>query len=123
MLHRSTVPVFDNVADMLAELGFLIFLTRSYSVWGVCSRVSGPFGPEKYEQVVSTCDRLLEFVFAPPFVVDPPEVTQPPLPPKRTMPDLDRRIPRLLTSSSMLHLSPCSSARTQVPKPCLGLRQ
>ena len=43
MLHRSSLPVFDNVATMNAELGYLMFLVRSTAVWGVSSVVSGGF--------------------------------------------------------------------------------
>ena len=72
LLEKETVPVFKNAADMNAELSYLIFLVRSSEVWGVSSRVSGPFGPDKYEAVVRTCDRLSEFLFHPRIKYDPP---------------------------------------------------
>ena len=65
LLERENVPVFGNVADMSAELSYLTFLVRSSEVWGVSSRVSGPFGPDKYDTVVRTCDKIAEFLFHP----------------------------------------------------------
>ena len=48
------VPVFGNAADMIAQLSYLGSLVRSSEVWGVFSKVSGPFGPDKYESVQET---------------------------------------------------------------------
>jgi hypothetical protein len=62
LLQQETVPIFGNVAEMNSELGFLIFLVRSSEVWGVSSRVSGPFGPDKYNTVVMTCDKINSFL-------------------------------------------------------------
>jgi hypothetical protein len=72
LLDTEAVPVFGNVGDMSAELGFLTFLVRSSEVWGVSSRVSGPFQPEKYDLVVRTCDRVSEFLFHAPSEVEAP---------------------------------------------------
>ena len=63
LLHQEVVPVFGNVADMSAELGYLVYLVRSFEVWGVNSRVSGPFGPDKCDAVLATCDKLNQFLF------------------------------------------------------------
>lgn len=41
LLHQSSIPVFDNVASMIADLGYLMFLLRSSEVWGVSSKISG----------------------------------------------------------------------------------
>ena len=41
LLPRSTLPIFDNVAELEAELGYLRYLVRSTEVWGVKSRISG----------------------------------------------------------------------------------
>ena len=41
LLPRSSLPVFDNVADLEAELGYLRYLVRSTEVWGVKSKISG----------------------------------------------------------------------------------
>jgi hypothetical protein len=73
LLQRESVPIFGNVADMTAELGFLIFLVRSSEVWGVSSRVSGPFGPDKYNTVVMTCDKINSFLLHAPMLYDPPK--------------------------------------------------
>jgi hypothetical protein len=70
LLQRETVPVFANAADMTAELGYLMFMVRSSEVWGVCSRVSGPFNLDKYDTVVRTCDRLCEFLYHEPLNYD-----------------------------------------------------
>ena len=58
---------------MTVELGYLSFITRSFSVWGVSSRVSGPFGPEKFEHLMKTCKKLLDFFVEDSYVVDPPK--------------------------------------------------
>ena len=157
LLHRSSLPVFDNVAAMSAELGYLIYMLRStavsarvagaaderpsarvgrgvrawctrvlgrcwagaderlacsggfglgvrvlwhsraralhahtysfgpalvrsrtslsyadsFQVWAVSSVVSGPFEKDKYQSCVATCDRILDFLYAPsPTVTD-----------------------------------------------------
>ena len=41
LLPRSTLPIFDNVAELEAELGYLRYLVRSTEVWGVKSKISG----------------------------------------------------------------------------------
>ena len=63
LLETEVVPVFGNVAEMSSELGFMLFLVRSFEVWGVSSRVSGPFQPEKFDLVVRTCDRISQYLF------------------------------------------------------------
>jgi hypothetical protein len=52
---------------MKAELGFLTYLVRSSSVWGVCSQVSGPFRYDDFEALIKTCDRIEAFLVAKPF--------------------------------------------------------
>ena len=41
LLDRTSLPVFDNLAKLEADLGFLRFLLRSSEVWGVKSKLSG----------------------------------------------------------------------------------
>eukprot|EP00615_Pteridomonas_danica_P005853 CAMPEP_0114339576 /NCGR_PEP_ID=MMETSP0101-20121206/7817_1 /TAXON_ID=38822 ORGANISM="Pteridomonas danica, Strain PT" /NCGR_SAMPLE_ID=MMETSP0101 /ASSEMBLY_ACC=CAM_ASM_000211 /LENGTH=2941 /DNA_ID=CAMNT_0001472581 /DNA_START=113 /DNA_END=8938 /DNA_ORIENTATION=+ len=73
LIQQPTLPLFGNVSEMTSELGYLTFLTRSYSVWGVCSRVSGPFGPDKYEQVLRTLDKLQSFFYEKAHEVEAPK--------------------------------------------------
>jgi hypothetical protein len=73
LIQQPTLPLFGNVSEMTSELGYLTFLTRSYSVWGVHSRVSGPFGPDKYDQVLRTLDKLQAFFYEKPHEVAPPK--------------------------------------------------
>ena len=72
LLDSEVVPVFGNVGEMSSELGFLLFLVRSSEVWGVCSRVAGPFQPERYDLVVRTCDRISEYLYHAPLESKPP---------------------------------------------------
>ena len=46
LLDRTSLPVFDNLAKLEADLGFLRFLLRSSEVWGVKSKLSGDFNHE-----------------------------------------------------------------------------
>jgi hypothetical protein len=62
LLHQGVVPVFGQVDVMIAELGYLGFLAKSYTSWGICSRVSGAFIPEMNVQFLKTCDRIMEFL-------------------------------------------------------------
>ena len=62
MLHRSSLPVFDNVATMIADLGYLMFLVRSTEVWGVESKVSGQFNLERYEQLQGPIQPLFNLI-------------------------------------------------------------
>ena len=39
MLPIAALPVFGTVAQLSSELGYLTFLMRSYSTWGVFSKV------------------------------------------------------------------------------------
>ena len=75
MLHRSSVPIFDNVASMIADLGYLLFLVRSTEVWGVKSRVSGDFDPERRDQAWKTCQKLVSFLHCDSFVPGDPVPT------------------------------------------------
>jgi hypothetical protein len=77
LLQQETVPIFDNVADMTSELGYLIFLVRSSEVWGVSSRVSGPFGPDKYDAVLRTCAKINAFMLHKPLVYPKVKVNKP----------------------------------------------
>ena len=43
LLQQPSLPVFGSVATLTVELGYLEFLTLSYSVWGVESKVSGAY--------------------------------------------------------------------------------
>ena len=56
---------------MRAELGYLTFLVRSSEVWGVSSRVSGAFQPEKKTLATKTCDRVMNFLLADPINTSP----------------------------------------------------
>jgi hypothetical protein len=66
LLQRPNIPVFGTVDKMISEISYLNFLVKSYSVWGINSRVSGPFDLGKYECVLATCDKLLAFFLAKP---------------------------------------------------------
>ena len=66
LLATPQLPVFGTVATMSAEVGYLTFLTRSYSVWGVCGIVSGPFDSDKYHLMIKTLRRLMTFLVSKP---------------------------------------------------------
>ena len=63
LLETEAVPVFGNVGVMSSELNFLLFLVRSSGVWGVCSRVAGPFQKDQYDLVLKTCDRISKYLY------------------------------------------------------------
>jgi hypothetical protein len=48
LLERPSVAVFGDVHALRVEMSNLVFLTRTASVWGVKSRVSGPFGDKDF---------------------------------------------------------------------------
>jgi hypothetical protein len=48
LLERPSVAVFGDVHALRVEMSNLVFLTRTASVWGVKSRVSGPFGDKGF---------------------------------------------------------------------------
>jgi hypothetical protein len=62
LIEDEEVAVFGNAGEMSASVAFLTFLVRSAEVWGVFSRVSGPFGPDKFKLVLETCDKLQRFL-------------------------------------------------------------
>ena len=66
LLATPQLPVFGTVATMSAEVGYLIFLARSYSVWGVCGIVSGAFDTDKYRLMIKTLRRLMSFLVSKP---------------------------------------------------------
>jgi hypothetical protein len=65
----ATTP-FANYAELNSELGYLIYLVRSTEVWGVSSRLAGPFDEKKHATILSTCERLVAFLRAPTLQVD-----------------------------------------------------
>lgn len=48
--------------DLQAQISFLLYITRSYEVWGVSSRLSGPFDSTKHETLKTTCDTMCNFL-------------------------------------------------------------
>jgi hypothetical protein len=48
LLEHSVIPVFGSVHVLRAQLSELMNLQRTYTVWGVKSRVSGPFGDDEF---------------------------------------------------------------------------
>jgi len=70
LLNRPTMPIFGNFADMNAELGYLIYLIRSTEVWAVCSRISGPFVMDNFQQVLLTLERINQFLYSPSVVTE-----------------------------------------------------
>ena len=66
LMPHETVPVFGNVADMHAELGYLVFLVRSAGVWGVSSKISGAYSKDNFRVVMETCDKIRAFLFQAP---------------------------------------------------------
>jgi len=64
LLADETLPVFGNVAALRTTISYLTFLARSSEVWGVSSRVSGPFQEAKYDTLLNNCQSLLEYLSA-----------------------------------------------------------
>ena len=70
LLHRAEVAVFGGAARLQSRLSYLGSLVRSSEVWGVCSKVSGPFQRESYETVLKTGKLLADFLLEPALKVD-----------------------------------------------------
>jgi hypothetical protein len=62
ILQNESVPVFGTCAYMVSEIFFLKYLVRSSEVWGVSSKVSGPFEADKLDIILETCRKLEEFM-------------------------------------------------------------
>ena len=63
LLVDDKLPVLGSVSKLSSTIGFLTFLARSSEVWGVNSRVSGPFDKTKYSTVQENCESLRKFIF------------------------------------------------------------
>jgi hypothetical protein len=61
---RLPMP-YGNVHWLRADLNELLYLVRTATVWGVRSRVSGPFGNAQFVDVLKIANRLMLFLFAP----------------------------------------------------------
>ena len=85
LLPTNELPVFCSVAVASADLSFLTFLVRSYSVWGVCSRVSGPFDGAKRDLALDTLARLIRFFATPPIKTAPSPAPSPSLGPQSAL--------------------------------------
>ena len=66
MLPSSKLVVFDSVHRLRVELNDLVFFLSTYSSWGVCSLLSGPFGDKEFTDTMACLDRLLRFIHTKP---------------------------------------------------------
>ena len=75
LLDGPRLAVYGDIHVLRVEMSKLVYLTRTYSVWGVKSRVSGPFGDGEFGEIMATVDRLLVFLHSRP--LNPEEMTKP----------------------------------------------
>jgi hypothetical protein len=64
LLHQDSVAVFGSATTMLSQFSYLAYCVRSCEVWGVSSKVSGPFGPAMYDTAMATLARTSDFLVA-----------------------------------------------------------
>ena len=51
MLDTSTIPIFGTLSALSAELQDFMYLIRTYAVWGVGNKISGPLDDQRFEEV------------------------------------------------------------------------
>ena len=51
MLDTSTIPLFGTLGALSADLQDFMYLIRTYAVWGVGNKISGPLDDTKFEEV------------------------------------------------------------------------
>ena len=51
MLDTSAIPLFGTLGALSADLQDFVYLIRTYAVWGVGNKISGPLDDNKFEEV------------------------------------------------------------------------